>query len=221
MIGSLAFHVDSASESTKVVRVLDLKMQNSGTILVWFFTRPLFFWLVSASTLASLLPRLCVWFLFNRGMQQKNISHLPVCPRETKSCFAAEVPVQGDEANDKGRAVLAKLCARDRVLVCGQASSHCVNFSARDLAAAWKRTTTGALEDEIARRRMGSLVLLKDGMSPVPGFEVGGQNCFSSCESHFMILWLTSFISLPLMLVGLSSETRMAPTRTHNTHARE
>ncbi|CAM9468484.1 unnamed protein product [Pylaiella littoralis] len=140
---------------------------------------------------------------------------------EHYSCFAAEVPVQGDEANDKGRAVLAKLCARDRVLVCGQASSHCVNFSARDLAAAWKRTTTGALEDEIARRRMGSLVLLKDGMSPVPGFEVGGQNCFSSCESHFMILWLTSFISLPLMLVGLSSETRMAPTRTHNTHARE
>lgn len=88
------------------------------------------------------------------------------------SCFAAEVPVEGDEANERGRALLAKLCARDSVLVCGQASSHCVNFSARDLAAAWKRTTTaGALDDEIARRRMGSLVLLKDGMSPVPGFE--------------------------------------------------
>lgn len=67
--------------------------------------------------------------------------------------------------------MLAKLCARDRVLVCGQASSHCVNSSARDLAAAWKRTTAGAMEDEIARRRMGSLVLLKDGMSPVAGFE--------------------------------------------------
>lgn len=88
------------------------------------------------------------------------------------SCFAAEVPVEGDEANEKGRAMLAKLCARDRVLVCGQASSHCVNFSARDLAAAWKRTTTvGALDDEIARRRMGCLVLLRDGMSPVVGFE--------------------------------------------------
>lgn len=104
---------------------------------------------------------------------------LSVCPRHPKSCFAAEVPVQGDEANDKGREILAKLCARDRVLVCGQASSHCVNFSARDLAAAWKRTTAGALEDEISRRRMGSLVLLKDGMSPVAGFEVGGQNCIS------------------------------------------
>lgn len=85
------------------------------------------------------------------------------------------MPVEGDEANEKGRAVLAKLCARDRVLVCGQASSHCVNFSARDLAAAWKRTTAGgaALEDDemAQRRRMGSLVLLKDGMSPVAGFE--------------------------------------------------
>lgn len=81
--------------------------------------------------------------------------------------------MEGDEANERGRAMLAKLCARDRVLVCGQASSHCVTFSARDLAAAWKRTTTGAgdLDDEIVRRRMGSLVLLKDGMSPVTGFE--------------------------------------------------
>ncbi|CAM9375834.1 unnamed protein product, partial [Hapterophycus canaliculatus] len=56
---------------------------------------------------------------------------------EHYSCFAAEVPVQGDEANENGRRILAKLCARDRVMVCGQASSHCVNFSTRDLAAAW------------------------------------------------------------------------------------
>lgn len=87
--------------------------------------------------------------------------------------------MEGDEANDKGRAMLAKLCARDRVLVCGQASSHCVNFSARDLAAAWKKTATaGTLDDEIAMRRMGSLVLLKDGMSPVAGFEKEATKLF-------------------------------------------
>lgn len=79
--------------------------------------------------------------------------------------------MDGDEANERGRALLARLCALDGVLVCGQASSHCVNFSSRDLAAAWKRTTTGAPEDE-ARRRMGGLVLIKDAASPVPGFEV-------------------------------------------------
>lgn len=141
-----------------------------------------------------------------------------LCPSKQKSCFAAEVPVQGDEANDKGRAMLAKLCARDRVLVCGQASSHCVNFSARDLAAAWKRTTAGALEDEVARRRMGNLVLLKDGMSPVSGFEVGGQNCFctwqrfvSPCVSlaHFVLLLLRclAFGWLTCVVFTLSSIT--------------
>ena len=97
----------------------------------------------------------------------------PACLyRWIASCFAAEVPVEGDEANERGQAQLAKLCARDKVLVCGQASSHCVNFSVRDLAAAWDTTTAeGAPEDDSARRRMAGIVLLKDGMSPVPGFE--------------------------------------------------
>lgn len=87
--------------------------------------------------------------------------------------------MEGDEANERGQAELAKLCARDKVLVCGQASSHCVNFSARDLAAAWRKRKTAAEgagaapeeEDESARRRMAGIVLLKDGMSPVAGFE--------------------------------------------------
>eukprot|EP00904_Undaria_pinnatifida_P003287 jgi/Undpi1/1295/HiC_scaffold_11.g04687.m1 len=96
---------------------------------------------------------------------------------EHYSCFAVEVPVGGDEENDKGRHLLAKLCARDSVLVCGQASSHCFNFSARDLANAWKRTTAGAPKDE-ARRRMAGLVLLEDGTSPVTGFEGDAKKCF-------------------------------------------
>jgi len=81
--------------------------------------------------------------------------------------------VEGDEANERGQAQLAKLCARDKVLVCGQASSHCVNFSARDLAAAWKKGAAAgaAPEDGSARRRMAGIVLLRDGMSPVVGFE--------------------------------------------------
>lgn len=77
----------------------------------------------------------------------------------------------GDEGDERGRTLLAKLCALDRVIICGQAASHCVNFSARDLADAWKRTTAGAT-DEDARRRMAHLVVLRDATSPVPGFEV-------------------------------------------------
>ena len=100
-----------------------------------------------------------------------NKNHHFTTNNNNDSCFAAEVPVGGDEANDAARLLLAKLCARDSVLVCGQASSHCVNFSARDLAKAWKRTTAGAPADEVLRR-MAGLVVLKDGTSPVPGFEV-------------------------------------------------
>ena len=83
----------------------------------------------------------------------------------------------GDEANDRGRSLLARLCLLDSVLVCGQAASHCVNFSTRDLAAAWKRTTAGASEAD-ARRRMGRLVVLKDGTSAVTGFEVSCRRLF-------------------------------------------
>lgn len=86
----------------------------------------------------------------------------------------AEVPIAGDEANERGRLLLERLCALDRVLVCGQASSHCISHSVRDLAAAWKLKTAGVAEEE-ARRRMANLVVLKDCMSPVPGFEVRYQ----------------------------------------------
>lgn len=97
----------------------------------------------------------------------------------------------GDEANERGRMLLARLCLLDSVIVCGQASSHCVNFSGRDLAAAWRRTTAGSSEEE-ARRRMAGLVILKDGTSPVPGFEV-------SCVN-------TVYFICSLDLVELSSE---------------
>ncbi|CAN0267303.1 unnamed protein product [Ascophyllum nodosum] len=96
---------------------------------------------------------------------------------EHYSCFTAEVPMPGDEANDRGRSLLARLCLLDSVLVCGQAASHCVNFSTRDLAAAWKRTTAGASEAD-ARRRMGRLVVLKDGTSAVTGFEEAASEFF-------------------------------------------
>lgn len=146
-------------------------------------------------------------------------------PKQSRmhSCFAAEVPVPGDEANDHGRTMLAKLCARDRVMVCGQASSHCVNFSTRDLAAAWKRTTSGphtaeGVDDEIARRRMGNLVLLKDGMSPVAGFEVNSlqETLPATTVSHAMLFSFRYFLAvlppdmarLPRDIVAVTIEDR-------------
>lgn len=51
----------------------------------------------------------------------------------------------------------------DKVVICGEAISHCVNYTVRDLAAAWPR------------ERLADLVLLTDCASPVPGFEAAGQ----------------------------------------------
>jgi len=51
----------------------------------------------------------------------------------------------------------------DKVVVCGEAISHCVNYTVRDLVAAWPKE----------RRR--DLVILTDCASPVPGFEKAGE----------------------------------------------
>lgn len=56
-------------------------------------------------------------------------------------------------------ALVRELVAEPRVLICGQALSHCVNFSTRDLLAAWPEG------------RMDDLGLLAGMSSPVKGFE--------------------------------------------------
>ena len=53
--------------------------------------------------------------------------------------------------------ILAQLS--QQVLVCGEAKSHCVNFTMRDLLGAWPAG------------RAADLVLLQDGTSPVGGCE--------------------------------------------------
>lgn len=97
---------------------------------------------------------------------------------EQYSCFKAEVSVVGDDSNERGKALLDQMCQLDSILLCGQASSHCVNYSARDLAAAWKHSAASSDENGV-RKRMQSLVLLRDGTSPVPGFEKEAANFFA------------------------------------------
>ena len=51
----------------------------------------------------------------------------------------------------------------DKVIVCGETMSHCVNYTVRDLVAAWPKD------------RRQDLVILTDCASPVPGFEKAGE----------------------------------------------
>jgi nicotinamidase/pyrazinamidase len=76
---------------------------------------------------------------------------------EMYSALAADVPVSKE--TDFNESLHQSLLLSEQVVVCGQAMSHCVNYTLRDLVAKWP-------ED-----RRSSIVLLSDGASAVPGFE--------------------------------------------------
>jgi len=78
---------------------------------------------------------------------------------EHYSAIEAEVPVEGDAGTQKNTAFIASLKKNDSVLVAGEALSHCVAFTVRDIA-----SNIGA----------ATITLLKDCSSSVAGFEQAG-----------------------------------------------
>lgn len=81
------------------------------------------------------------------------------CLTEMYSALRAEVPVASDERTLPNEGLIRILRESSHVLVCGQALSHCVNFTVRDLVAISPST---------------SVSILRDGTSAVPGFEEAG-----------------------------------------------
>ncbi|HLK56418.1 MAG TPA: hypothetical protein VKU00_07630 [Chthonomonadaceae bacterium] len=79
---------------------------------------------------------------------------------EHYSAIRAEVPDQDDPATEQNTDLIAALRSADRVLIAGEAGSHCVANTVRDLADAFGH------HNEIEK-----LVLLTDAVSPVTGFE--------------------------------------------------
>lgn len=82
---------------------------------------------------------------------------------EMYSCFQASVWMLNSEQTWFNRELMNQLLKADRVLICGQALSHCVNYSIRDLMVHWPK------------HRMKDLVLVRDTSSPVAGFEKNGE----------------------------------------------
>ena len=78
---------------------------------------------------------------------------------ENYSALQAEVPLADDPQTQMNTALVAELDAADRIVIAGEASSHCV------------RATTEHLLAHLPSADAGKIVLLADGMSPVPGFE--------------------------------------------------
>ena len=88
---------------------------------------------------------------------------------EMYSALAADVPVSTDTAFNA--ALQDSLYKTDRLFVCGQAMSHCVNYTLRDIVEHWPKEETS------------KICLLKDCASPVPGFEKAAATFVSDMEN--------------------------------------
>ncbi|WP_066260639.1 cysteine hydrolase [Hydrogenophaga flava] len=78
---------------------------------------------------------------------------------EHYSALQAEVPDAADADTQLNTALIARLDEAERIVIAGEASSHCVKSSVEHLA------------QHLPSRRLDKLVLLTDAMSPVTGFE--------------------------------------------------
>lgn len=88
------------------------------------------------------------------------------------SALAADVPRADDPRTQLNEAMVARLRAAGRVLVCGQALSHCVAFTVRDLLAA------------LPSAEAAKIVLLTDCSSPVGGFEASAEEFVAECRAR-------------------------------------
>lgn len=83
---------------------------------------------------------------------------------EHYSALQADVQREDDVRTQFNQVTYDRLRLADRVIICGQALSHCVAFTTRDLLSHWP-------EEEASK-----VVLLKDCASPVPSFEQAAED---------------------------------------------
>mmetsp|Transcript_20035 Transcript_20035/g.41714 ORF Transcript_20035/g.41714 Transcript_20035/m.41714 type:complete len:295 (-) Transcript_20035:166-1050(-) len=87
---------------------------------------------------------------------------------EMYSALRADVPLTMN--TDFNQELFESLRKSVKLVVCGQAMSHCVNYTVRDIVEHWPK------------EEMGSITLLKDCASSVPGFESAGEAFLSDME---------------------------------------
>ncbi len=75
------------------------------------------------------------------------------------SVFKAEMPLENDPETQLNLKLIDELQSFHAVLVCGQALTHCVNQSCRDLVQNWPK------------ERTADIALITDCTSAIPGFE--------------------------------------------------
>jgi len=95
---------------------------------------------------------------------------------EMYSALKAEVELQDDPATSLNQPLIDALSEHTQVVVCGQAKSHCVAETTKDLLGGWPQ---GRAKD---------IVLLTDASSPVAGFEAAAAEFEAEVGSKGMTL---------------------------------
>jgi len=97
---------------------------------------------------------------------------------ENYSALSAEVPVS--RATEFDNSLYQSLQLSNRLLICGQALSHCVNYTARDIVKKWPPA------------EMSKICILTNCASNVTGFESAGDNFLKDMKKSGVRLCLDS-----------------------------
>ena len=98
------------------------------------------------------------------------------CKSELYSILEAEVEDPADVSTAFDADLFAQLKIADRILICGQASSHCVKFTVEDLERYWP----GEDRDK--------MIVLEDGCSPVGSYEASAKEFFVKIQEKGVIV---------------------------------
>lgn len=109
------------------------------------------------------------------------------CLTEMYSALIAEVEMPDDPTTSLDAHFMDSLLKADKLLIGGQALSHCVQFSTRDILANWRG------------KDPSQIVLLTDGTSPVP--------CFEAAANKFV-----SDMTAAGLTISTTKDMRLAPT---------
>jgi nicotinamidase/pyrazinamidase len=108
---------------------------------------------------------------------------------EHYSAVQAEVPDASDPATQLNTALIAELDRADRLLVAGEAGSHCV------------RATVEHIVDHLPSRQPGKITLITDCMSPVGGFAAQQQAFFNAMRGRGVALRQSSEVAAELLRI--------------------
>lgn len=93
---------------------------------------------------------------------------------ESYSALEADVPV--DRRTSFDSEVQNSLEASDRLLVCGQAMTHCVNYTLRNIVEHWPKD------------KVSNITLLTNCASMIPGFEEAGESFMKDMQDAGVVL---------------------------------